>query len=375
MVTFNYPRDLIEPLRSAWSDRLRYELDPPELPGDEFLLSVLETAYHASFTLDEQRRTRLTLIVCDSESEDAVDALRFLETRELNVHELMRLGPVAADDRAVIGITPPQEGQPRIWGLCTRGYLQLTVSIVGPGALELGRGGVTRVALRGGRIDSGSSDGSWSSLGKFLASANTALWEGVNWGGGSWSPEYVVYLQRVWDIATAIARGGHGGTLLVIPDGDADAFLEHKDWIRIKYACNDNSLWNKMKVAIRRYDDETFVDPKGLAGVEAAEKEVEHLTARIGQLAAVDGAVLMTDRMRLLGFGAEVTVHSDVAQVMRGDGTSVPIEAFGTRHRAAFRFLRVLSGGSGDRLLTRRGCESDRHARGRRPDVRWLNDR
>lgn len=345
MARFKYPRDLIGPLRAVWAERLKYELDPPDLPDDEFLLALLEAAYHASFTLDEQRRTRLTLIICDPKSGDAVDALPFLDARELSVHELMRLGPVASGGSAMIGITPPHAGPLRIWGLCTRGYLQLTVSIVGPGALELGRGGVTRVALRGGKIDSGSSDGSWPSLAKFLASANTALWEGVVWGGGSWSPEYVVYPQWVWDVATSIARGGHGGTLLLIPDGDAPEFLQHKGWTKIKYACDDSSLWVKMRVAIRRYDDQTFVDPKGLAEVEAAEKEVEHLTARVGQLAAVDGAVLMTDRMRLLGFGAEVTVQSDVAEVTRGDGKRVAIEAFGTRHRAAFRFCAFYPGG------------------------------
>ncbi|AZS13976.1 hypothetical protein EI981_05595 [Paenibacillus lutimineralis] len=54
---------------------------------------------------------------------------------------------------------------------------------------------------------------------------------------------------------------------------------------------------------------------------------------------------MMTDKLRLLGFGAEVTVSSPslskikVAEDVNGIGNNYfPIESFGTRHRSAFRF-------------------------------------
>jgi hypothetical protein len=65
----------------------------------------------------------------------------------------------------------------------------------------------------------------------------------------------------------------------------------------------------------------------------------------IASLTAVDGAVILTDTLRIIGFGAEViapaagtdTVH--VALTAQGDESHpVAFTEFGTRHRSAYRF-------------------------------------
>ena len=66
----------------------------------------------------------------------------------------------------------------------------------------------------------------------------------------------------------------------------------------------------------------------------------------IASLTAVDGAVVLTDNLRIIGFGAEViasfpgadTVH--VAHTAEADETKeVRFVEYGTRHRSAFRFV------------------------------------
>ena len=66
----------------------------------------------------------------------------------------------------------------------------------------------------------------------------------------------------------------------------------------------------------------------------------------IASLTAVDGAVVLTDSLRIIGFGAEVTasfsggdkVH--VAHTAEATKTRVVRFAeYGTRHRSAFRFV------------------------------------
>src|SRR6202007_2996148 len=65
----------------------------------------------------------------------------------------------------------------------------------------------------------------------------------------------------------------------------------------------------------------------------------------IASLTAVDGAVVLTDTFRIIGFGAEViasfpgadTIH--VAQDVEGtEATESSFSEYGTRHRSAFRF-------------------------------------
>jgi hypothetical protein len=97
-------------------------------------------------------------------------------------------------------------------------------------------------------------------------------------------------------------------------------------------------LWQSLTIALRRYDDVAFADAQAMQECEPAEARLEKLFSRVARLGMVDGAILLTDRLRLLGFGAEVRVQAAVQNVRRSDGSHSSVEAFGTRHRSAFRF-------------------------------------
>jgi hypothetical protein len=79
--------------------------------------------------------------------------------------------------------------------------------------------------------------------------------------------------------------------------------------------------------------------------MEDCEQALSDSIQAVAALSGVDGAIVLTDRFRLLGFGAEVIIPSPslrTIKVARDASASVTttrsIETYGTRHRSAFRF-------------------------------------
>jgi hypothetical protein len=73
------------------------------------------------------------------------------------------------------------------------------------------------------------------------------------------------------------------------------------------------------------------------------------MASLLAGLTAVDGAVVLTKRFDVLGFGAEITCHTaEVTYVARAldreaNATRLEsVEGVGTRHRAAYRFARCV---------------------------------
>jgi DNA integrity scanning protein DisA with diadenylate cyclase activity len=94
-------------------------------------------------------------------------------------------------------------------------------------------------------------------------------------------------------------------------------------------------------VDVADFEQDTSLD------LEKLETAIFEMSRVVAGLAAIDGAVVLDKSFALLGFGAEVS--SDISpppQVWRaldpeGDRREVnAIEDVGTRHRAAYRFVR-----------------------------------
>jgi len=81
--------------------------------------------------------------------------------------------------------------------------------------------------------------------------------------------------------------------------------------------------------------------------LEKLEQSVFEMSRLIASLAATDGAVVLDKRFAILGFGAEVSgdlpVPIDVFRALDLEGLvreQTSMEDVGTRHRAAYRFVR-----------------------------------
>ena len=330
---FQYPRDLIPAVREGWDVWLPRDGDIEPLPPDEILAEMFEVAYHASFTADEQRATAFRLL-CSEHSESS-DSIIFQSPRGFNGHELMRLAPAVAPSELALGTTIA-DGRILIWGLCSYAHGKLSLSVPRPGALLVGRNGRVIASLRDGVLkQTGIEAVPFDLLIEMFSAVSEEMWRGVDWAGGSWDPTRTLYPGCFLDLLHYVSAHGHGGTLFVIPEGDAVRFAA-KELLRVKYACNDTSTWELIQKYVHSFDSaSTGSTSLGRDYYESAIKAQLQNTAR---LTRVDGALLLTDHFRLLGFGVEViarpTSMKDV-QIFGSETTS--IDAYGTRHRSAFR--------------------------------------
>jgi hypothetical protein len=155
----------------------------------------------------------------------------------------------------------------------------------------------------------------------------------------------------------------HGGTVIIVPDEFSSSDLRLKDRVAMKYVSNFDKAWSLLKkdlVLHRKYYDKHFalweskvpISVKDFQNDSIADSNrddvkdgIHDIVKFVASLSGVDGAIIMTDKFRLLGFGGEVvagssnlqniSVASDVKAKVLVD---IPIESFGTRHRSAFRF-------------------------------------
>jgi hypothetical protein len=396
----SYPRDLAERVRASW---------PPDArPLSERLEALLDVAYHASFLREEERPVTCRLLVLpeadlptNAGPPEGLLPLGFEAPRPLDEHELRRLSPAADVHRALIGVAETR-GAFSIWGLAQSGprWLQvaqggrakepplppcLVVRVVSPGCLQVSCGSRLVAELRGGRLSDFTLDvfqSRWLPTmfqhqrglmaAEHRASSRTLLEESV-------AGALTGYLaqQMIKRIVMTMRSSHHGGTLLVgPPECVADRFLVTKYLLRDTDARRHfrglvlailELIAERAAEAGRVPGPELYradTDPR-LAELDEGLFEMGHL---IAALAAVDGAVVLTKRFEILGFGAEIAGSLPaVGDVRRGvdleadDFVTELTDGVGTRHRSAYRFCAaapdavaiVVSQDGGVRFVTR----------------------
>jgi hypothetical protein len=167
-------------------------------------------------------------------------------------------------------------------------------------------------------------------------------------------------LRRV--LAT-VRAAQHGGTLILIPRARVSEFLSDGRYVQVKYAFDDEEPRKRIptlmtaiskELALAAGADaptvgwqayETSRAPR-LVEMDEALFEVAHLVA---DLTRVDGAVLLTDSLEILGFGVEIAGElPEVSRVARARDldasarTWVRTDRVGTRHRSAYRLCQAV---------------------------------
>jgi hypothetical protein len=351
---FIYPRDLapalvakLEGLEVPESFR---KLSPtPSLAQAELLLDV---AYAASLQADEGRTTEVSIAWVDrTERVDGpAGLLPFRDPLELTPEFIRRLAPAVEPKRGYLLVGPTPEGGAEIWGLLhlhfseeVRGSVPaLVVQIIKPGTLRI-RHIVDDFYLlvHGVCVELLGSDQTW----RLLRSITLTLDPGHL--GAEPSPQALTLLR----IALNMLRQKHGGTILVAPDDRALETLE----LRFPIESSRARL-------LRQAVDETLavdLDAKALTGEHAWEATLSRrrqagdrlfaVEEFIGQLTAVDGALLLSRELELLSFGVIIGPQAgplddaSVHIVDRVDETVAEVAPLarldlGTRHQSAVRF-------------------------------------
>lgn len=388
-----YPADLTERVLDRWRQaRSAGQLAVPP-PAQADLATILSICYQATLLREESRPVTFRLALSEPGAFTAAAGppsgfhrLVFARPLPLDQHELRRLAPAAAFSRSLIGANSAGQG---IWGVIHSGpqWLQSVrggrateqsvpqvpiVAATGPGRLLVSVGPVVLAELRDGRLSGGEMDvfrARW--MQRRLAEADHVLsahvaaqtetarpWAKVDSSFGTVLAGHV--LRRV--LAT-VRAAQHGGTLILIPRERVSEFLSDGRYVRVKYAFDDEEPRKRiltLMVAIANelahaegattstvgWQAYETTRAQHLVEMDEALFEVAHLVA---DLTRVDGAVLLTDSLEVLGFGVEIAGElpevSSVAWAHDLDATArtrVRTDRVGTRHRSAYRLCQAV---------------------------------
>lgn len=362
------------------------------LPELHTLETLLSTAYQATLLREEERAVTFRLIVGDRGSfpdesgpPEGLHRLAFSHPRPFTEHELRRLSPAAKYHRSLIGIERANGGDLAIWGLLQSGprwldnvrggrrflptlpSTRLVVRATGPGRIAVASGATTLGEIRGGKITAPAMDAFESQWlpemfrgeREALVAEHDAARQNAADEWGDLDPDVARMLpqQMVKRVISTVRSAHHGGTLVILPHGRADEITS--SLVRLKYAFDPGEprrRFRTLMLAVMRRLAESAApgssmavgwsvygsshDP-ALAELNEAVFELSHLFAA---LADVDGAVVMTKRFEVIGFGGEIAGDlPDVRTVLRAvdlEGTEreeEAVEGVGTRHRSAYR--------------------------------------
>ncbi len=404
-MTFTYPEELVEHLRKAWRRRDFPEQSVPRLPPTERLREFLEVAYHASMLTEEQRKIGFRLAFMSPELAKRLagpaelgrvfEPVEFDAPRDFSVPEILRLAPATDLTKVLICVSPMSgSGKGRskrlkIWGLFdtgsswwefTRGESKagvpppncLTISSIEPGNLTFSREGTVLLTLKRGQIVTPTRQTLYEGpIAAFLKDAEDALHNetcekirepGYDLMGHAKDFPRQLYFRFLERLLFQIREKLHGGALLVVPNHVTVDDSNLSELVMIKYPCNYDIVWTLLinSLALRyTYFKLYFNLYSGASEVpidkhheltalaeqrEVTDQRISDSARLIASTTGVDGAVIITDRFRLIGFGAEITASPPLREVhlaqdhLASSTTIVPMEAYGTRHRSAFRF-------------------------------------
>lgn len=353
----------------------------------ELLHEALAAAYQASMTTEEARPLRFRLLVTPpsalpaaGEPNDGVLRLSFDRSRAFHADELRRLAPSTPFETSLIGVHE-EEGALRIWGVAhsgpswlaptwggrDRGSVWTTDPIIhvnGPGQIAVRRAGALIGAIERGMLVDTALDvfeSDWLPA-MFARERNELLERHGAAQVGRPVPTLVEHSlvgrisQHMLRRCIQLVRGEHHGGLLLVADVDSD--VTALDGVRMKYRFAQDEPTHRYQALVLRLlealadssakpsiDWSDFVTNAN-ADLERLERAVFEWGRVVANLSAIDGAVVLDKRFGLLGYGAEVsaelpTPKSVFRALDREAARRKPadIEAVGTRHRAAYRFV------------------------------------
>jgi hypothetical protein len=385
-MNFDFPETVAKLIFERWADASVPNYQASARPSLDVLVALLNNCFFASLKREEDRATQFDLAFCHKSDLTEV-AFRYseftklctlipFENRELSVNELVRLAPACDPDKTVIlSDYDGKTNQVYLWGIADTGgrssgtdirLTELRIRVYGPGEIKVSLLDRLVCIYKNGKIiDPERALINTGRVYGFFKNTSLNLCKEVTVGVGKpqQSDERVherdcraiSYLLVLQEIAERMQRLKHGGCVLIVPEDTSNDKLANLD---IKYPCRDQTVWNCLRGKLILHD-KFYAALSGAGKGEQDAEVVESLHSQLEDVenglrdaldmlvrfTAVDGAVLITRKLELLGFGAVVqlpgVVEYKVNKCEDRNATKVtefPIKSHGTRHRSAFEF-------------------------------------
>ncbi|MFN8610122.1 MAG: hypothetical protein U0931_21445 [Vulcanimicrobiota bacterium] len=381
---FDYPPDLARYVAAHWNQ-------PDRLPPLNRLTEMFSCCYQASLLTEELRPVlfRLALV-------EPIDSglgppwghhcLRFAQSRPLTPAALAKLSPTVDMERSVIGVNLSAEGF-EIWGLINSGARwalsqydrrlpaqalsnSLAIVVSAPGCLSVYAGSRLIAHLVGGKI-SGPSPEVLSSqwLEQVFLKVRYEL-EDLHIAACADCPPVQIDVKITRSLSQSALRRalnllrkwGHGGSLLIIPAEQSPLFELPNPYLHIHHRFVDSQsrriyralltqLMRRLGELFPESDRVSWEDYRASQDTQLSELDeaFEEFSYTLAGLLAMDGAVLMTQRLELLAFGVEIAGslpavdEVEVAlDIEAAETRREPTMGVGTRHRSVYRLCAQL---------------------------------
>ena len=328
----------------------------------------------------------------------------FLQPIRFNVSEMLRLAPALEPTVSAIAICSTKEIESSlvdsplaIWGIFNQGDEWwklltgretaalappnvLTISTFAPGNISASTSGSVLFRLRAGKLLNMPLEGlNKGHIGNFLNEAAEALYrqtcqaiERKRYDSDNDSDNHPQnqYFRTLTNIVNLTRERGHGGSFIIFSNDISANDQRLEDRVTIKYPLNSPDIWKELikeaeanwhyfrllfpKRKSKKWEsltdsaDASIKDLQSMISWENTQKNSQEKIAEFEQfvssLSGVDGAVVLTNRLKVLGFGAEITATSPSLKVVRIADTpdaktysEKQIDSYGTRHRSALR--------------------------------------
>lgn len=374
MNTHYYPHDLAVALHQCWP------AGAAPLPAPNVLTNFVSVLYQASLLVEEGRAVEANVALATAAQLEAQPValtdfhfVRFTTRRAYNEQELRRLSPAVQPAGSLLAVEASGE-ELRIWGMLFSEHAwdqsgdgprlvaaaappALLVQISGPGSLVFYYGAQRLLTLQRGRIDG------HGFLQFPMAWGDQRFLENHLLAGGLLGPaplpllqeelmvQFTLYMQR--RALAGTRAGGHGGLVVLVPTARVPALLGSDKLLRPKYPLQAAGAGPRYPLLVQAIVRRLLARGEATwkAFQQSQDTEVQALTARIERFAAyltgmtaVDGALVLTQQVELVGFGVEIQASQlpldQVYRALNVEGTElqpVAVDHGGTRHRAAYR--------------------------------------
>lgn len=371
-----------------------------EAPPRAALEDLLAICFQASLLREEQRPVSFRLILAEPTRfppgqgpPDGLHCLTLAQSRPLNPLEVRRLSPAADFYRSLLGVSWSEREGLRIWGILHSGtrWLQnfyggrgrpqalppaLVLSVTAPGRLTVGFGSQVIARLEGGQLTGPSVnvfDAHW--LRDAFQGVREEIWtlhrEERGQAVPPWAPLDVDLIralaqQLIRRMISALRTAQHGATIIILPETMTAECCGANGFINLKYRFEGGESRLRFRSLILRLLRRLAelggagADPARTVGwldyaltndekLSALDEGMIEMSRLIAGCAEVDGAVVLTKRFELLGFGGEIAgMLPDVAAVRQArdleglEAEEESTESVGTRHRSTYRLCRAL---------------------------------
>lgn len=402
----SYPADLARFVSARWSDAAEGSGEKESSPDEETLERFFSACYQASLLREEDRPVMFRAILAPpglleagGRAPESLQRLEFSRPLPFDARELRRLSVATDMERTLVGVQRNEDGVLQIWGLINSGSWWLrdfyggrragaplppvpVVLVSAPGSVAVGKGNKLVAKLQLGQLSSSRNDpfvSAWlpkqftGFLDELMARHEIAARRAQKDRGETWAPLEPTLLRRIAErgmkrVLSLLRVARHGGTIIFLPDEKVEVLRTAEPCIDLKYRFHDQhpqqsfldliveilnrlaQLYGAEQRTGRPVGWEEFeaTTDHQLVALDEALFEAAHF---IAELASADGAVVLTKRNDLLGFGGMISGRLPAVRTvaraldLEGDRTAdEPTENVGARHRSAYRLAAALPG-------------------------------